>query len=120
MERILRKVPFFTERENPMGLDERLIEIAYAFLEFIKTGEKSLIENFTREEIELTLSQVHSDKVQELPYYRAMKKRITELREIERYKRETEQKWEDRIIGIISGLIVALIIILLRKYLFPS
>jgi len=118
MERILKNVPFFTKREDLMGLDERLIEIAEAFLEFIETGEKSLIENFTREEIELTLSQVHSDKVQELPYYGAMKKRVAELREIERYKRETEQKWEDRIIGFISGLIVVLIIIVLRKYLF--
>ena len=118
MERILKKVPFFTKREDLMGLDERLIEIAEAFLEFIETGEKSLMENFTREEIELTLSQVHSDTVQELPYYGAMKKRVAELREIERYKRETEQKWEDRIIGSISGLIVVLIIIVLRKYLF--
>jgi len=118
MERILKEVTL--NKEDRIGLDERLIEIAEAFLEFVETGEKSLIENFTREKIELTLSQVHSDKVQELPYYRAMKKRVAELREIERYKRETEQKWEDRIIGIISGLIVALIIILLRKYLFPS
>jgi hypothetical protein len=49
-----------------------------------------------------------------------MKKRVAELREIERYRRETQQKWEDRMIGLISGLIVALIIILLRKYLFSS
>jgi hypothetical protein len=53
-------------------------------------------------------------------YYGAMKKRVAELREIERYKRETEQKWEDRITGFILGLIVALIIIVLRKYLFSS
>jgi hypothetical protein len=118
MERLLKR--FTLKKENQMGLDERLIEVAGAFLEFIETGEKSLIENFTREEIELTLSQVHSDEVQELRYYRAMRKRVAELREIERYKRETEQKWEDRMIGFISGLIVALIIILLRRYLFSS
>lgn len=117
MERIKR---FTLKEENQMGLDERLIEVASTFLEFIETGEKSLIENFTSEEIELTLSQVHSDEVQEIPYYRAMKKRVAELREIERYRRETQQKWEDRMIGLISGLIVALIIILLRKYLFSS
>lgn len=118
MERIIKR---FTLKEiNQMGLDERLIEVASTFLEFIETGEKSLIENFTSEEIELTLSQVHSDEMQEIPYYRAMKKRVAELREIERYRRETQQKWEDRMIGLISGLIVALIIILLRKYLFSS
>ena len=89
MERILENVTFFTKRENLIGLDERLIEIADAFLGFVEKGERSLIENFTRKEIELTLSKVHSDKIQELPYYRAMKKRVDELREIERYKRET-------------------------------
>ena len=36
-----------------MGLDERLIEIAEAFFKFIQTGKKSLIESFTREEIEM-------------------------------------------------------------------
>lgn len=118
MERIIKR--FTLKEENQMGLDERLIEVASTFLEFIETGEKSLIENFTSEEIELTLSQVHSDEMQEIPYYRAMKKRVAELREIERYRRETQQKWEDRMIGLISGLIVALIIILLRKYLFSS
>jgi hypothetical protein len=50
-------------------------------------------------------------------YYGAMKKRVAGLIE---YKRETEQKWENRIIGFILGLIVALIIIVLRKYLFSS
>jgi hypothetical protein len=118
MERISKKVTL--RKENQMGLDERLIEIASAFLEFTETGEESLIEIFTSEEIELTLSQVHSDKLQELPYYRAMKKRVAELREIERHKRETEQKWEDRMIGFISGLIVAFVIILLGRYLFSS
>ena len=83
-----------------------------------RLAEKSLIENFPREEIELTLSQVDSDKVQGFPYYGAMKKRVAELRQIERYNRETEQKWEDRMIGCISGLIVALVIILLKNYLF--
>jgi Mg/Co/Ni transporter MgtE len=118
MEEILENVTFFTKRQNLKGLDERLIEIADAFLEFTETDKKSLIETFPREEIELTLSQVDSDKVQGLPYYGAMKKRVAELSQIERYKREIEQKWEDRIIGFISGLIVALVIIVLRKYLF--
>ena len=101
-----------------MGLDERTIGIANAFLEFIETGKKSLIEDFTREEIQLTLARFHSDKTRELPYHDAMRRRVAELRDIERHQRENKQKWEDRIIGLISGLIVALIIILLRKYLF--
>ena len=43
MEEILENVTFFTKRQNLKGLDERLIEIADAFLKFIKTGKKSLI-----------------------------------------------------------------------------
>lgn len=103
-----------------MDLNERSIEIVNAFLEFLETGERSLIEDFTREEIESTLSYYHSDEVQDLPYYDAMKRRVAELRDLDRHKREKEEKWKDRIIGFISGLIVALIIILLRRYLFPA
>lgn len=103
-----------------MGLDERTIEIANAFLEFIETGEKSLIERFTREEIELTLLQFDSDRARELPYYDAMKRRLAELREVQRYERENKERWENRIIGFISGLIVALVILLLRKYFLST
>jgi hypothetical protein len=106
--------------EDPMGLDERTIEIANAFLEFIETGEKSLIERFTREEIELTLVQFDSDRARKLPYYDAMKRRLAELREAQRYERENKERWENRIIGFILGLIVALVILLLRKYFLST
>jgi hypothetical protein len=102
-----------------MGLDGRSVEIANAFLKFIETGEKSLIEGFTREEIESALFEFHKDKLQGLPYYHAMRGRLTELEDLERSQRE-EERWKDRIIGFVSGLILALIIILLRKYLFSA
>ena len=102
-----------------MGLDERSVEIANAFLKFIETGEKSLIEGFTREEIESALFEFHKDKLQGLPYYHAMRGRLVELRDLERSQRE-EERWKDRIIGFVSGLILALIIILLMKYLFSA
>jgi hypothetical protein len=108
------------KKGNPMALDQRSLEIANAFLGFIATGEKSLIENFTREEIESALSELHSDKAHQLPYYDAMKKRAAELRDLERHEREAEEKWRNRIIGFISGLIIALIIILLRRYILSS
>ncbi len=100
-----------------MGLHERSVEIANAFLQFIDTGEKSLIEGFTREEIEATLFDFHSDKLQGLPYYQAMRKRIAELKDLESHERQGE-RWRDRITGLLSGLIVGLIIILARRYLF--
>jgi hypothetical protein len=99
-----------------MGLDERSVEIANAFLKFIQTGDKSLVESFTSEEIETALFEFHSDKLQGLPYYQAMRKRIAELRELERHRRE-EERWKDRTLGLLSGLILALIIILIKSYL---
>jgi capsular polysaccharide biosynthesis protein len=47
-----------------------------------------------------------------------MEKRVAQLKETERYKtKAAEQKWENRIIGLILGLGVGLIVVLLRKYL---
>jgi len=108
----------FTEKENLIEENPRSLQITGAFIRFILTGEESLIEHFTREELEANLSKHQAEKGH--PVYEVIEKRVVELREIERYKRETEQKWDDRTIGFISGLIVALIIVLLRKYLFSS
>ncbi len=102
-----------------MGLDERSVEITDAFLKFVETGEKSLIEGFNREEIESALFEFHKDKLQGLPYYHAMRGRLAELEDLERSQRE-EERWKDRIIGLLSGLILALIVILLRKYLLSA
>lgn len=101
-----------------MEEDQKSLQITGAFIRFIQTGEESLIEDFTREELEANLSKHQAEKGH--PVYEAIEKRVAELRERERYKREREQKWDDRTIGFISGLIVALIIVLLRKYLFSS
>lgn len=106
----------FTEKESPMQEDERSLYIAGAFARFVKTGEEALIENFSPEEIEKTLLRHHTEKGH--PIYQAMEKRAAQLKEPERYQLEAaEQKWENRIIGLISGLAVAFIVVLLRKYL---
>jgi len=41
---------------------QRAIEIANAFTKYAKTGDKSIIKQFTREEIETTLLQYHLDR----------------------------------------------------------
>ncbi len=105
----------FTEKENLIEEDPRSFQITGAFIRFVETGEESVIEHFSREELEANVSKKRTEKGH--PVYEAIKKRIAELKEIERYKRETEEKWENRIIGLISGLAVALIVVLLRKYL---
>jgi len=106
----------FTEKGSLMEQDERSLQIASAFARFVKTGEESSIENFSPEEIEKTLLRHHTEKGH--PIYQAMEKRAAQLKEPERYQLEAaEQKWENRIIGLISGLAVAFIVVLLRKYL---
>ncbi len=99
-----------------MGLDERSVDIANAFLKFIETRDKTLVENFTREEIEAALFEFHSDRLRELPYYKAMRTRIAELKDSESREREGE-RWRDRLTGLLLGLVLALIIILVRRYL---
>lgn len=106
----------FTELESLIEPDERSLQIASAFAKSVKTGEESLVENFSRKEIKKTLVRYHTARGH--PTYEAMEKRVAQLKETERYKiKAAEQKWENRVIGFISGLAIALIVVLLRKYL---
>ena len=52
------------EEESLIEQDERSLQIASAFAKSLKTGEESLIENFSREEIEETLVRHHTEKGQ--------------------------------------------------------
>jgi hypothetical protein len=56
---------------------EKSIIIADAFHKYVETGDKSLIENYNCEDIELTLLQYSADKG--WAHYNAMEKRINEL-----------------------------------------
>ncbi len=93
--------------------DERSMEIGTAFTKYVKIGEKSFIENFTQEEIEKALVQLHMDKGS--GHYIAMERRIAYLEEEVRKKRTNKEKWMDRIIGFISALIVGFIIYLVTS-----
>ncbi|MBU1999274.1 MAG: hypothetical protein KKE64_07265 [Candidatus Omnitrophica bacterium] len=57
-----------------------------------------------KEEIESTLVQYHLDKGR--GHYIAMERRIVELRE----KADKKEKWIDRLIGFVLGLLSGLII----------
>lgn len=45
-----------------MNISDRSREIANVFDKYVNTGNKSLIENFNREEIEFALLQYYADK----------------------------------------------------------
>jgi hypothetical protein len=63
-----------------MGLSERSQHIVNAFTKFTKSGDKSIIEAFNREEIEIAFVQFASDSSS--PPSIAMEKRTEELKEI--------------------------------------
>lgn len=86
--------------------DKRASEIGNAFIKFTKTGDKSLIEGFTREEIESALAQYHLDKG--WAHYDAMERRIRELREEEVYLRDRKDILKDRLIGFVLGIIATI------------
>lgn len=86
---------------------EKATKIANAFGKYAETGDKSLIKEFKREDIEAALLQYHQDKGWN--HYVAMERRIEELKEDEKFRREKKEKWKDRLIGFIFGIISALI-----------
>lgn len=99
-----------------MEKDERSLQVAKAFSRFLKTGEASLVERVSLQEIEKALLRYRRERGH--PIYRAMEKRAAEMRVGERHSREGARKWQERTVGFIAGLTVALLILLLRRYVF--
>ena len=90
--------------------DDKSQKIGNAFAKYVKTSDKSLIESFTEEQIEMTLIQYSRQKG--TPFYEAMDRRLADLKQERRYKRASKEKWKDRMIGVVLALIVGLILYL--------
>ncbi len=86
-----------------MFLSEQSKKIGTKFDQYVRTGDKSLIEQFKREEIETTVIQYSGDK--DMPFYEAMIRRVDEIKEIEDKTKSNKEKWKDRAIG--SGITIA-------------
>lgn len=97
-------------------LYKRTIEIADAFTRYLELKEPSLIEHFTREEIEIALLQLIEEG--DSPYYAEMKIRREELKEIEDRRIEQAGKWKHGIIVILAGLILGLVLLFLKLTYF--
>jgi len=82
-------------------------EIASAFTDYVRTGDKSKIKDYKREEIEMALLQYSADKG--WAHYEAMERRINELKEIENVNKNTKEKRKDRIIGFFFGVVMTVI-----------
>ena len=94
---------------------EKSREIASAFTRYAETGDKSEIKGYKREEIEIVFFQYSRDK--DYPHYRAMERRINELKEIENENKNIKEKWKDRIIGFFFGVVISVIAGLLLYWL---
>lgn len=92
-----------------MVLTERGNRIVSTFSNYMKTGNKSLIVDFSREDLVATLSEFRLDKGQ--IWYKAIEDRVAEIDEESKYLRSKKDKWKDRIITFILGLISGLILI---------
>ena len=70
--------------------DKRSFKIAEAFTKFIESKDKSLIEDFTRAEIEIALLQLIKNGA--YPYYEAMQIRRDVLKQKENHKKGVSKK----------------------------
>ncbi len=106
-----------------MPPSERSMQIAGKFSEYAKSGDDALIQNFTENEIKLTLIQYAQDK--RFPHYSAMEMQLQKLQEQKREllsqnEREAERKegYKNGLItGIISGVIGGIILAVILKLL---
>lgn len=71
-------------------VSQKASEVANAFTKYAKTGDKSIIEQFTCENIEVAILQYHLDKG--WPHYEAMEKRVLELKEEEGYRKNENRQ----------------------------
>src|SRR4030043_1744528 len=97
-------------------ISKEATEIANAFTKYAKTGDRSLIEKYTRKQIEMTLLQYHMDSG--WPHYKAMEKRMEEIKEEEKNAKDERKQGRHEIeetkrhsqalrVSIVSVILVA-------------
>lgn len=97
---------------------EKSTNIANVFHKYVETGAKSLINDYKCEDIELSLLQYSADKG--CAHYNAMEKRIAELKEIEKERKNIKDKWKDRIIGFFFGVAISVVAGLLLYFIIKK
>jgi hypothetical protein len=98
--------------------DSEIGRIRLSFDQYLKDGQKALIAGYSRHELEFVLlheiKQIEERK-DTIPRYMAIKNRVDELKEEEVQRRTTKEKWIDRIVGFLLGVISGYLILLLTK-----
>jgi hypothetical protein len=84
--------------------------VVTAFHGYLETSEKSLINSFSRDELEKTLN-VHSSSRgdRESGWYRAISRRLEEMDREDQYRKKTKERLVDWAIGFFVGVGVLLV-----------
>jgi uncharacterized alpha-E superfamily protein len=99
---------------------QEALKMADAFHRYLNCGDKSLIERYTKEELRAALNVVpHSDSRHQ--WYKEMERRIEEIERKEREravkKEKRKEKWIDKIITYILGILTGLTIAYFKEWL---
>jgi len=85
-------------------------EVVNDFIKSLESCDEALIEHYTREQIDLALIKKCSHpEDKKRPHVQYMIQRRDELKELKTQKRETKEKWKDRIFGFVSGVVLTLL-----------
>ncbi len=87
--------------------NDESMKIAGAFSKYATNGDKSLVADIPEDKLELALLQYAADK--RFPHYSAMESRLNELKETRKAKSASRDKWKDRIIAFILGVLATLL-----------
>lgn len=98
-----------------MPVSDRSMQIANNFVKYIKDGDKSLIEQYTLEELKRTKYEYSRDSNRE--FYKAIEDRIVEFEEAKKKKENKKDKWFDRAVGFAIGVVSALLVAWLLRFL---
>ncbi len=90
-------------------------EVANAFNRYVSKSDKSLVEKFTKDEIEMALIECSADKG--FSHYEAMERRLQTLKEVEAKSLSRKERWKERFIGSVLAILVGLIIWLITGLL---
>ena len=92
-----------------MTASEKSHEIVNNFCKYVETGSKALITKYSLEELKQAKYQYSKDSCRE--FYRAIEDRIQELEKTSDEQKRKKEKWIDRaitfILGVIAGLLIA-------------
>ena len=95
-----------------MSVSDKSIEIVNQFCKYITTGNKTLIESYSLEELKRAKYEYSQDSYRE--FYEAIEDRIKELEKISDEKKRRKDKWLYTIATTILTIVVALLIVYLK------